>query len=44
VLAAEKAGDGSAAAAARDRLLKLYQREPVHVVIRSKLMPAVRAS
>ena len=44
VVAAEKAGDGSTAAAARDRLLKLYQREPVHVVIRSKLMPAARAS
>jgi hypothetical protein len=39
VLAAEKAGDAAGAAAARGRLLKLYQREPVHVVIRSKLMP-----
>ena len=45
VLAADKAGDASAAAAARDRLLKLYQREPVHAVIRAKLMPATaRAS
>ena len=39
VVAAEKAGDTAAAAAARDRLLKIYGRDPVHLIVRSRLAP-----
>lgn len=44
VLAAEKAGDGAAASAARDQLLKLYRRDPAHIVIRARLMQAAARS
>jgi tetratricopeptide (TPR) repeat protein len=37
VLAAEKAGDAPGAAAARDAILKLYARDPVHLMVRSRL-------
>jgi tetratricopeptide (TPR) repeat protein len=37
VLAAEKAGDKAGAAAARDALLKLYQRNAMHLIVRSRL-------
>lgn len=37
VLAAEKAGDKADAAAARDALLKLYQRNAMHLIVRSRL-------
>jgi len=36
--AAEKAGDKTAAAQ-RDEILKLYRRSPVHLIIRSRLVP-----
>ena len=39
VVAAEKAGDKAGAAAARDRLLKAYLRDPAHLVVRSQLVP-----
>jgi len=39
VLAAEKAGDKAGATTARDRLLKIYRRDPVHLIIRSRLTP-----
>jgi tetratricopeptide (TPR) repeat protein len=45
VLAAEKAGDKAAAAAARDQLLKHYLRDPVHLILWSRLSrPAVPAT
>jgi Flp pilus assembly protein TadD len=37
VVAAEKAGDKASAALTRDRLLKNYQRDPLHLVVRSRL-------
>ena len=37
VLAAQKAGDTAAAGAARDRIVKLYQRAPAHIVVRARL-------
>ena len=37
VMAAEKAGDKAGAAAARDGLLKLYGRNQVHMIVRSRL-------
>jgi tetratricopeptide (TPR) repeat protein len=37
VLAAEKAGDKAGATAAREQLLRIYQRDPVHLIIRSRL-------
>jgi hypothetical protein len=33
----EKAGDKAGAAAARDALLKLYQRNAMHLIVRSRL-------
>ena len=39
VLAAEKASDKAGAAAAREELLKLYLRDPVHLIVRSRLSP-----
>jgi tetratricopeptide (TPR) repeat protein len=39
VVAAEKAGDKAGAAAAREQLLKIYGRDPVHLIIRSRLAP-----
>ena len=39
VLAAEKAGDKAGAAAAREQFLKIYQRDPGHLLIRSRLTP-----
>jgi tetratricopeptide (TPR) repeat protein len=41
VLAADKAGDKTGAAAAREQLLKLYQRDPIHLLIRSQLKTPV---
>jgi hypothetical protein len=40
VLAAQKAGDKAGTAAARDALLKLYERNTVHLIVRSRLAPA----
>jgi hypothetical protein len=40
VVAAEKAGDKAGAASARDQLLKLYRRNPVHLILRTRLTPA----
>ena len=37
VVAAEKAGDKASAALTRDRLLKNFQRDPLHLVVRSRL-------
>ena len=37
VVAAEKAGDKAAAGTARDTLLKVYARDPGHLIIRSRL-------
>jgi hypothetical protein len=39
VVAAEKARDKDTSAEARATLLKLYQRDPAHLVIRSRLAP-----
>jgi hypothetical protein len=39
VLAAEKAGDKAGTAAARDALLKLYERDTLHLIVRSRLAP-----
>ena len=39
VMTAEKAGDKAGAAAAREQLLKRYARDPVHLIIRSRLAP-----
>jgi hypothetical protein len=36
-MAAEKAGDAAGAARARDALLKLYRRDPLHLVNYSRL-------
>jgi hypothetical protein len=35
--AAEKAGDKAAAAAARELALKIYRRDPVSLIVRSRL-------
>ena len=40
VVAAEKAGDKAGAAAAREQLLKMYERDPVLLIARSRLTPA----
>jgi hypothetical protein len=40
VVAAEKAGDKDAAAAAREELLRLYWRDPVHLIVRTHLTAA----
>jgi tetratricopeptide (TPR) repeat protein len=37
VVTAEKAGDKAGAAAAREQLLKIYLRDPVHLIMRSRL-------
>jgi tetratricopeptide (TPR) repeat protein len=37
VLAAERAGDKAGAAAARDALLELYERDTLHLIVRSRL-------
>ncbi|MBA2354148.1 MAG: hypothetical protein H0V80_05710 [Acidobacteria bacterium] len=42
VVTAEKAGDTAGAAIARDQLLKHYGRDPLHLVMRSRLAPAAR--
>ena len=39
VIAAEKAGDKAGAASARERLLKVYLRDPAHLIVRSQLVP-----
>ena len=39
VVAAEKAGDAAGTAAARDQLMKIYGRDPVHLIVRSRLAP-----
>jgi len=40
VVSAEKAGDKSAAGTTRDTLLKVYGRDPGHLIIRSRLVPS----
>jgi tetratricopeptide (TPR) repeat protein len=42
--AAEMAGDKAAAASARDTLLKVYQRDPLHLIIRSRIGAAPRTT
>ena len=42
VVAAEKAKDAAGAAAAREQLLKIYARDPLHLIIRSRLNPPRR--
>jgi len=37
VIAAEKAGDKPGVSAAREQLLKIYRRDPVHLIVRSRL-------
>jgi hypothetical protein len=37
IIAAEKAGDVAGADRAREELLKLYLRDPLHLVIRTRL-------
>lgn len=39
VVAAEKAGDKAGATAAREQLLKTYGRDPLHLIMRSRLAP-----
>jgi tetratricopeptide (TPR) repeat protein len=39
VLAAEKVGDKAGAETAREALLKMYLRDPVHLIVRSRLAP-----
>jgi len=39
VVTAETAGDKAGAAAARKRLLKQYARDPIHLIMRSRLSP-----
>ena len=39
VMVVEKAGDKTGAAATRDAILKTYKRDPVHLVVRSRLAP-----
>ncbi len=40
IVAAEKAGETASAAIARDQLLKNYARDPLHLIVRSRLTPA----
>ena len=42
VLAAERAGDKAGMASARDALLKLYKRDTLHLIIRSRLAPPTK--
>jgi len=43
IVAAERAGDKTAAATGRDRLLRLYRRDPGYLIVRSQVMrPAGR--
>jgi hypothetical protein len=42
VTAADKAGDKAGAEAARAELLKLFVRDPVHVLVRSRLTRPAR--
>jgi tetratricopeptide (TPR) repeat protein len=44
VAAAEKAGDKASATAVREAILKTYKRDPLHLVIRSRLAPSKAAS
>jgi Flp pilus assembly protein TadD len=44
VTAAERAGDHAAATAAKDDLLKLYVRDPLHLVVRARLSRASRST
>ncbi len=37
MIAAEKAGDKASAALARDQLLKNYLRDPLHLIVRSRI-------
>jgi Flp pilus assembly protein TadD len=43
-VAAERAGDRAAAAAAKEDLLKLYIRDPLHLVVRARLARASRST
>jgi hypothetical protein len=43
VVAAEKSGDKAAIQAARDRLLRVYQRDPIYLYVRSKAAPVKAA-
>jgi tetratricopeptide (TPR) repeat protein len=40
VMAAEKRGDKATATTMRDAILKTYKRDPLHLVVRSRLTPA----
>jgi tetratricopeptide (TPR) repeat protein len=40
VVTAGKAGDKAGAAKAREQLLKVYARDPVHLIVRARLTPA----
>jgi tetratricopeptide (TPR) repeat protein len=42
VLASDKAKDAAASKAARDRLLRIYVRDPVHLYVRAKVAPAAK--
>ena len=44
MVAAEKAGDKAGASAARQELLKLYRRDPLHLMIRARLTPTGASS
>jgi hypothetical protein len=44
VTAAGRAGDRAASAAAKDDLLKLYLRDPLHLVVRARLSRVSRAT
>ena len=43
VLAAEKAGDAAGAQRAREAFLKIYDRDPVHLILRSQLTQSAAA-
>jgi hypothetical protein len=42
VVAGDKAKDAAAAKAARDRLLRMYVRDPVHLYARTKVAPPAK--
>ena len=44
MMAAEMAGDKAAATAARETLLKIYVRDPLHLIIRSRLAAAPKTT
>ena len=44
IVAAQRAGDKASAATGRDRLLRLYRRDPIYLMIRSQVMRAASRS